>query len=133
LQASPSVHEVPLLTTVFWQLPALQTSLVHGFRSLQSPLTVHDWQLGIGVWVQPLTALQASVVQLLPSSQLSGVPAAQVPLWQVSAPLQTVASAHEVPLARFACWQPRIGSQVSVVQALLSLQLSAVPAVQTPA
>ena len=41
--------------------------------------------------------MQESVVHALPSLQLSGVPAVHVPLWQVSFPLHTVASAHEVP------------------------------------
>jgi hypothetical protein len=65
--------------TVFWQLPPLQTSAVHGLLSLQSPFTLHDWQPGIGVFVQPLTALQASVVQAFESLQLRAVPAVQIP------------------------------------------------------
>jgi hypothetical protein len=69
----------------------------------------------------------------LPSLQTSGVPAVQAPLWHVSAPLQTVASAHEVPLATGVVWHPRVGLQVSVVQTLPSLQTRGVPAVHTPA
>src|SRR5436309_2199156 len=74
-----------------------------------------------------------SVVQGLPSLQLSAVPAAHVPAWHVSAPLHTFPSLHEVPLATAACWQPCTGSHVSVVQGLPSLQLGGVPAVQIPA
>ncbi len=74
-----------------------------------------------------------SLVHGLPSSQLSAVPAAHVPAWHVSAPLHTFPSLHEVPFATAVCWQPCTGSQVSVVQGLLSLQLGSVPAVQTPA
>src|SRR5215831_17573160 len=67
------------------------------------------------------------------SSQLSAVPGAQTPPWQVSEPLQTLVSAHDVPFATGACWQPVIGSHVSAVQGLLSTQLSGGPGVQTPA
>src|SRR5207249_1692803 len=42
-------------------------------------------------------------------------------------------SLHELPLGSAACWQPAIESQVSVVQGLLSLQLSGVPVVHVPA
>jgi hypothetical protein len=75
----------------------LHVSAVHGLLSLQSAGVVHDVHPAIGVCVQPLTGLQASVVQALPSLQLSGVPAAHTPAWHVSLPLQTVPSAHEVP------------------------------------
>jgi hypothetical protein len=79
LQASPSEHDVPFATVGFWQTPALQTSLVQGLLSLQSAATLHDWQPAIGVWLQPVTGLHASVVQALLSLQLSGVPDAQTP------------------------------------------------------
>src|SRR5437899_783008 len=74
-----------------------------------------------------------SLVQGLPSLQLSAVPAAHVPAWHVSAPLHTFPSLHEIPFATAACWQPCTGSHVSVVQGLLSLQLRGAPAVHTPA
>jgi hypothetical protein len=115
LHTLPSEHVVPFATTGFWHTPALQTSFVHGFESLQSAGTLHDWQPAIGVWMQPLSALQESVVQALPSSQLSGVPAEQSPVWHVSLPLHTVPSAHEVPFATATCWQPTCASQESVV------------------
>jgi len=133
LQRFPSAHEEPLGSTVLLQTPVLQTSLVHGLPSAQSAFTTHDSQPGMGVFWQPLTAEHESVVQALPSLQLSGVPAAHTPLWQVSLPLHTLASAHGVPFSTAACVQPKTGSQVSVVHTLLSLQLSAVPAVQAPA
>jgi len=84
-----------------------------------------------GFW-QPKVGLQESVVQTLPSLQLRAVPAVQVPLWQVSAPLQTLPSLQVVPLSTGAFWQPVPPLQLSVVQTLPSLQLRAVPAVQTP-
>ena len=61
------------------------------------------------------------------------MPAAQVPLWQVSVPLQTLASAHDVPFVTGVVVQPKAGLQLSVVQTLPSLQTSGVPAVQVPA
>jgi hypothetical protein len=82
--------------------------------------------------VQPLSALHASVVQAFESLQLRGVPAVQVPAWQVSAPLHTVLSAHDVPLETAVLTHPVAGLQVSVVHTLLSLQLGAVPAVHVP-
>jgi hypothetical protein len=86
----------------------------------------------MGVFVHPLTALQASVVQALPSLQLRGVPAVHTPSWQVSAPSHASPSEQEVPLATAVCWQPKVELQVSLVHTLLSLQLRAVPAVQVP-
>jgi hypothetical protein len=85
-----------------------------------------------GVLEQPKTAWQLSVVQTLPSSHVRGVPAVQTPAWQVSAPLQTLPSAQAVPLSTGVLLQPVTGLQLSVVQTLPSLQLSAVPAVQVP-
>jgi hypothetical protein len=93
----------------------MQASLVHGFESLQSAATAQDWQPAIGEWMQPLTALQESVVQALPSSQLGGAPAAQRPPWHASLPLQTVASSHDVPFGTATCWQPRSALHVSLV------------------
>ena len=72
-------------------------------------------------------------MQGLPSSQFSGVPAVQVPAWQVSAPLQTSPSAQEVPSATGVFWHPSTASQESAVQGLPSSQFSGVPAVQVPA
>jgi hypothetical protein len=79
LQAFPSEHDAPFPSGVFWQTPALQTSLVHGWLSLQSPFTAHGRQPAIGVLMQPLTGLHESVVQAFPSLQLSGAPSAHAP------------------------------------------------------
>lgn len=83
----PSLHAVPLATVLRWQRPAVQTSVVQGLLSSHWFALVHAVQPEIGAWAQPEAALQVSVVQAFPSSQLSGVPALQVPAWQVSAPL----------------------------------------------
>jgi hypothetical protein len=84
-----------------------------------------------GFW-QPVVGLQESVVQGFESLQLSAVPAAQVPDWQVSGPSQALPSEHEVPFATAVLTQPVAGLQESVVHGLPSLQLGAVPAVQLP-
>jgi hypothetical protein len=68
--------------------------------------------------------------------QVIGVPDAQAPLWQVSAPLQAFPSEQLVPFATAACvhWPPV--PQVSAVQGLPSSQLTPdvvqVPAWQVP-
>ena len=73
-----------------------------------------------------------SVVHASLSLQLSAVPAAQFPLWHVSPPLQTFASAHAVPFVTGVVVQPKAGVQPSVVHTLPSLQTSGVPPVQVP-
>jgi hypothetical protein len=95
--------------------------------------SLHAVPFSTGVLAQPLMGLQLSVVQTLPSLQLSAVPAPQTPLWQVSAPLQTLPSRQGVPLATAVLEQPKTALQESVVQTLPSLQVRGVPAVQTPA
>jgi hypothetical protein len=120
---SLQLSAVPLRQTPAWQVSA-------PLHALPSP---HDAPFARAVWVQPNVALQPSVVHGLLSLQSRAAPALQVPAWQVSAPLQTLPSPHGTPFATAGCWQPATGSQLSVVQALLSLQLSDVPAVHAPA
>jgi hypothetical protein len=152
LQTLPSPHGVPLTTGVLVHpktgsqlsavqrlpsvqlraVPAMQVPLWHVSSPLQTLPSVQDEPLRSGAFRHPLTALQLSAVQTLASLQSSGVPAVQTALWQVSAPLQTVLSAHEVPSARTVFWHPAMGSQLSVVQALPSLHVGGGPAVQMP-
>src|SRR5262249_40518477 len=76
------------------------------------------WQLPVGSHV--------SVVQASPSSQLTALP----PHWpavHTSAVVQALASLHGVPSVTAVCAQPVAGSQLSVVQALPSSQLTALP------
>ena len=73
-----------------------------------------------------------SVVQGLASAQLRAVPGVQAPAWQVSTPLHTFPSLHDVPFATARLRQPATGSQLSVVHGLLSLQLSGAPGEHTP-
>src|SRR5262249_32900930 len=63
-----------------------------------------------------------SVVQALLSSHWSGVPAMQTPMLQVSAPLQTLPSEHDMPSLTLVCTQRNCvsGPQVSTVHGLPS-------------
>jgi hypothetical protein len=99
---------------------------------LQTVESAHAVPFATGVVVQPDAALQPSVVHTLPSLQTSGVPAEHAPLWQVSAPLQRFASAHEAPFGRTALVHtPEV--HVSVVHGFESLQSPfTVQAVQPP-
>src|SRR5947209_12463355 len=54
---------------------------------------------GAGVYMQPVAGMHASIVHRLPSSQLSGTPAWQIPALQVSVPLHRFPSGHGVPSA----------------------------------
>jgi hypothetical protein len=64
----------------------------------------------------------------LPSSQASGVPAVQLPDWQLFVPLHTVPStSHDVPFATGVLRQPSTASHESAVQTLPSSQLIVVP------
>ena len=85
----------------------------------------------MALWTHPVPDLQESAVQRFPSSQLRGVPAAQTPDWQVSVPLHTFPSLHDVPLSTGAYTHPVVGLQLSAVQGLPSLQVTAWPE-QTP-
>src|SRR5262249_9029097 len=61
-----------------------------------------------------------------------GVPAVQVPPWQVSSPLQTVSSSQDDPSTFAVNLQPLLGSQLSVVHGLPSEHWSGLPLVQNP-
>src|SRR5437667_6590689 len=83
------------------------------------------------LWTHPVPDLQESAVQRFPSSQLRGVPAVQTPDWQVSVPLHTFPSLHDVPLSTGAYTHPVVGLQLSAVQGLPSSHLRGLP-LQTP-
>ena len=128
------------LTAAYWQpSSASQLSAVQALASLQSsggPVHTPEAQapplhrlpssqlvpLATGAFSQPVEGLQLSVVQTLASLQSSGGPPTQIPDWQVSAPLHTLPSAHEVPLAT------GVASQVSDP----SLQMPSVHTVVAP-
>ena len=71
-------------------------------------------------------------MQRFPSSQLRGVPAVQTPDWQVSVPLHTFPSLHDVPLSTGAYTHPVAGLQLSAVQGLLSSHLTGLPVQRPP-
>jgi hypothetical protein len=126
--------------SVVHALPSLQSSAVPAVQDppwqvslpLQTLPSLHAVPLGTAVFVHPESGLQASTVQTLPSLQLSAVPAVQVPLWQVSSPLQKLPSRHGVPLATGVAVQPKMASQALAVHGLPSLQSRAVPPAQVP-
>ena len=78
----------------------------------------------------PVAGLQLSVVQTLLSLHTLGAPGLHVPPPQTSPVVQGLPSVHEPVL--FAKTQPVAGSQLSVVQTLLSLQTIVVPGWHTP-
>jgi len=81
-------------------------------------------------FTQPVDGLQLSSVHTLLSLQLGAAPPTHEP------PEQTSPVVHALPSLQasvlFVCVQPVAGLQLSVVQGLLSLQLSGVPAPQEP-
>ncbi len=135
MQALPSVHAVPFPSAMLAQpVVGLQTSSVQELLSLQLVAPVEAqlpaWQRSPVVqglpsehavpftsWVcaQPVTGLQVSSVQGLPSPQLTAPPPTQTPLWQVSPMVQALPSPHDVPLPSGVCVQPSVGLQASVV------------------
>jgi hypothetical protein len=150
VQALPSVHAVPLATFEIVQPDAgLQPSVVHWLPSSQMmPLPVQapetHWSpllqalpslqgrpFATGVTEQPVAGLQVSTVHALLSLHVTGEPV-HVPAWHWSAVVQRLPSLQTVPLATGVTPQPVTGLQLSVVQALLSLQVTGVPP-QAPA
>jgi hypothetical protein len=134
-QPKTALHESVVQTLPSLQLsgvPAVQAPAWQVSAPLQTFPSAQAVPFKTGVLAQPVAGLQLSLVQTLPSLQLSGVPAVQVPLWQVSSPLQASPSAHEEPLGSVGFWQPATGSQLFAVHGSLSSQFKAVPAVHTP-
>ena len=87
-------------------------------------LSVQEVPAATGVCWQPPGSTQLSSVHVVPSSQSGSGPGLQDPAWHVSMPLQATLSGQGVPLGAMGCGHPSCGSQVSVVQANPSLQLS---------
>src|SRR5262245_45968379 len=104
----------------------------HISAPLQGFESWHDVPSVTTVALHPVTGSQASVVHILPSLQLSGVPGVQTPAWHVSEPLHTLLSAQSVPSVTAACWHPPVGSQVSAVHGLWSSHPPVVPALHVP-
>jgi len=103
--------------------PSWQTSpVVQGSPSLQASV--------FAVKVQPWSATQLSSVQGLPSTQLRAGPPTQSPSAQVSLVVHRSPSLQASVLK--VCEQPPAGSQVWLVQGLLSVQSNAPAPVQLP-
>src|SRR3989449_1055632 len=83
------------------------------------------------LWTHPVPDLKESAVQRFTSSQLRAVPVVQTPNWQLSLPLHTFPSLHDVPLGTGAYTHPLGGLQLSAVQGLPSSHLRGLP-LQTP-
>ena len=116
----PSLHVTLLPET---QLPILQTSpLVHTLSSLHVAVLL--------VCVQPVVALQASLVQMLSSSQGTASPGTQPPPEQTSPLVHALLSLQASALA--VNTQPPLALQLSVVHVLPSLQTTPTPEMQVP-
>jgi glyoxylate utilization-related uncharacterized protein len=146
VQALPSLQELLLLVnlqpetgsheSVVQTFPSLQTKagppthapaeqaspVVQAFPSVQALL--------LFVNTHPVAGLHASVVQTLPSLQVSAGPATHAPPEQVSPVVQAFPSLQGLLL--FVNTQPVVGLHASVVQGLLSLHVIGV-CVQPPA
>ncbi len=150
--ASPVVHGLPSshgpeIALCVQPAPALQPSSVHGLPSshasplpetqfpprhaspLVQTLPSEHTAPSSFVLVHPLEMLQESLVQTLPSSQSSGAPPWQLPDLHVSATVHALPSSHAALVGL--CVQPLPGLQPSAVHGLSSLQLVALPGVQT--
>jgi hypothetical protein len=91
------------------------------FPGLQAKPAEHT----TGANAQPVAGRHASVVHRLPSVQTTAVPGWHEPPPQASPVVQALPSSQAFVL--FVKTQPEAGAHVSFVQALLSLQTTAVP------
>lgn len=152
VQASPTVQALPseqsALVGANAQPPAsVQVSVVQGLPSLQLKLEPETQmppaQLSPAVQelpsvqdsvllevTQPLIGSQASVVQGFPSSQVLGAPGAHWPVTHASPTVHTLPSEQASVVTAFT--QPKIASQLSIVQGLPSLQAGAAPPMHAP-
>ncbi len=151
-QASPTVQTLPseqLAVVLVKTQPVLElhVSDVQGLLSLQisaapgwhaPPAHASPWvhalpseqPLVLNAWTQPPLMLQESVVHGLPSSQPTAAPGWHAPLAQTSPLVHALLSEH---VAALLLWtQPLVGSQISSVHGLLSLQLTIVPGWHAP-
>jgi hypothetical protein len=126
-----AVHGLPSVQRVATpevQAPCTQTSFAeHGFVAA-----------GQGVpsvtlaGTQPLSRTHVEAVHGLPSSQFGGGPPTHTPRMQESPVVHRLPSSHEAPVGSATCWQPRMASQLSVVQEFLSSQSRGGPLTHWP-
>jgi hypothetical protein len=112
------VHEPVVHAAV--GVPAHEPPAVHASPVVQAMPSSQGVPGAAGVWVQPLGETHASVVQGLPSSQLTGLPPVHAPAWHVL-PVEHASVAHAVPLATLV-WTHAPITTVSVVQGFMSSQ-----------
>ena len=110
-------------------VPARQTPSLHRSPTVQALPSLHA-VVNCTCW-QPSAALQLSWVHGAWSSQFNGVPGTHAPPLHWSPLVQ--ASPSEQGAALFACWQPFVRSQLSVVHGLLSSQEVMLPGVHAVA
>jgi hypothetical protein len=132
---TPAVHEFRVHSLLSLQLgppvPA-QVPLVQTSPDVQPFSSSQAVPFASLVKTQPVEALQLFDVHGLLSSHFSWVPPTHAPFEHLSPIVHTLLSLHATPL--FGVYaQPVVGLQLSVVQGLLSLQLSFVPGPHAPA
>src|SRR5438552_7072483 len=110
-----------LLSSQFSGVPGVQVPTLQTSAPLQTLPSEQEVPSATGVALHPEAGSQESAVQGLLSLQTSGVPGVQVPVRQVSSPLQTLPSEQEAPSGTAALTHlSSCGSQRSAVQALPS-------------
>ena len=114
----PSSHISPVSTAPLPHTGPEHTASVHVL------FVPHDVPLGSVTWVQPVVALQPSVVHALLSLQLMFRPL-HTPFAHLSFTVQLLLSLQAIVL--FTCAQPVVALQESSVHPLLTQQLSAAP------
>jgi hypothetical protein len=117
------------------QHPAWQSELAVSQRALQSLHCVASQasQVAAGLKLQPVAALQVSVVQLIASLQTSGAPLVHAPPTQRSSVVHALASAHAVPSGFGASTQaPVEGSQLALMQVPEAVQTTGLLPRQAP-
>ena len=120
VQAFPSSHTLP---TPAKQLPPWHASFnVHELLSVQNAVLLTN--------TQPCAGSQASSVHKLPSVQIKALPGWHAPALQTSLVVHHDPSSQGMALGK--ALQPIFGSQLSVVQGLLSSQSTAAPGEQLP-
>jgi len=126
------VHALPSSQTS--GVPVLQVpAIVQVSNPLHALLSEHEVPPGSGAYAQPVAGSQASAVHASLSLQVSAVPGVHEPSeLHTSPPLHRFPSEHEAPVFGVAV-HPVAGLQASVVQVLLSSQVSGTPATHAPA
>ena len=122
-----AVHTLPS-SQLSVPAPPLQVPAPQASPTLQALPSLHPAVLL--TYTQPLAESQPSLVHGLPSTQVGPGPGTQLPLAQASLTVQLLPSSQAPVVAVLT--QPVVVLHESLVQPLVSLQLSNVPGLQTP-